>query len=156
MTSLLDYLPELLMSLGIIALIIEVAVLGFATFILFFVGLSLLATGIAMQMGWLSVNVTTAIWANLVVTFVLALVLWKPLKKLQNRSGSTADNEPSDFAQQTFVLTGDVNAHSDDVFYAYSGINWKVRSDQPLTQGTKVKVVKIEVSVMWVKPVNDC
>ncbi|SDG81108.1 hypothetical protein SAMN04488136_10344 [Vibrio xiamenensis] len=152
MNGLLDYLPELLMAAGIVALAIEVGLLGFSTFILFFVGVAVFLTGLAMEFGWLEAGVNQAMWSSIVLTFMLALLLWKPLKAMQNRS--VTDETHSDFAQQTFVLTGDIDRTSDDVLYAYSGINWKVRSQTPLRRGQTVKVVKTEVSVMWVEPVE--
>ncbi len=152
MGMLTDHLADLLMAAGIAALVVEVGLLGFATFILLFVGIALFLTGLAMTLGWLDSTITTAIWSSVVLTCMLAVLLWKPLKRLQNRS-STAE-QASDFAQQTFVLTGDVDSTTEDVLYAYSGINWKVRSQTPLHRGQTVKVVKTEVSVMWVEPVE--
>ncbi|OEF23520.1 NfeD family protein [Vibrio rumoiensis] len=152
MDWMLNYLPQVLMSIGIIALIIEVVVLGFATFILFFIGLALFITGLSMYLGWLDASVNMAMWSSIILTFGFALILWKPFKKLQNKQ--VTQDTSSDFAQETFVLTGDVNRTSNDVLHAYSGINWKVRSEQPLTAGQTVKVVKTEVGILWVIAVN--
>lgn len=149
---LLDYLPQLLMTSGIVALAVEVAVLGFATFILFFLGLGLLATGLMMQFGWLSVDINHAMWSVSIITLGSALLLWKPLRRMQN-TPDTRKNE-SDFAQKTFQLTGDVDSESNDVLYSYSGINWKVRSHSPLTKGQWVKVIETEVGVLWVEPIE--
>jgi len=57
-------LPQTLMVAGIAALIIEVAVLGFATFILLFFGASLLITGFAMSLDLLPATATAALWSN--------------------------------------------------------------------------------------------
>lgn len=148
----LNYLPQILMSVGVIALIIEVVVLGFAIFIFFFIGLALFITGLSMYLGWLDASVNMAIWSSIILTLVFALILWRPFKKLQNKQ-ATQDTS-SDFAQETFVLTGEVNRTSNDVLHAYSGINWKVRSEQPLQAGQVVKVVKTEVGILWVKAVD--
>ncbi|MFH0256977.1 NfeD family protein [Vibrio rumoiensis] len=153
MDWIVSYLPQVLMTVGVIALIVEVVVLGFATFIFFFIGLSLVISGFCMYMGWIDATLHYALWTNIILTIVFALVLWRPFKQLQNRQ--TKQDYQSDFAQQTFVLKGDVNSTSDDVTHAYSGIHWKVRSIQPLREGQTVKVVKMEVGVMWVEAIND-
>lgn len=145
----LNYLPHIFMSIGIITLIIEVTVLGFATFIFFFAGLAVFLTGFAMYIGILDTSVNMAIWSSVILTALLAAVLWAPLKKMQNKQAK--QDNASDFAQQTFVLTGDIDSTTNDVLYSYSGINWKVRSQQPLQQGQQVKVVKTEVGIMWVE-----
>ncbi|WP_105903456.1 NfeD family protein [Vibrio gangliei] len=148
-----SYLPQVLMTLGVIALIIEAAVLGFATFILFFVGLSFVISGFSMYMGWLPDTVNSAIWSNIIFTAALAVVLWRPLKQLQNKPST--QKLTSDFAQKTFVLDANVDADSETILHSYSGITWKVKSETPLAAGQKVKVVKTEVGVMWVEAVQE-
>lgn len=144
----LDNLAQNLMILGVVLLIIEVALLGFATFILLFVGLSLLITGFSMQFGFLDATVTTALWSNVVITCILAVGLWQPLKRLQANS----DNKQvtSDFADDlVFILDEDVDNNGNS-HYTYSGVQWRLKSEVPLAKGTSVKVVKKEVGVMWV------
>ena len=144
----LENIAEILMILGIAALIIEVAVLGFSTFVLFFLGISLLLTGIAMNFGLLEATLMTALWSNTLLTGVLAVSLWKPLSRMQNKVGSKeVDN---DFAADTFVLESDVDMQGKTT-RAYSGVQWKLKSQQPIPSGTVVKVVKTEVGVMWVE-----
>lgn len=153
MDWLLNYLPQVLMTIGILALILEVVILGFATFIFFFVGLSFVISGFCMYMEWLPNTLSVAVWANIILTLVLALVLWRPFKSLQNKP--VLQKTSSDFAQITFLLEKDINAHQSDVFYAYSGINWQVKSEQPLCAGQQVKVIKMEVGTMWVEAINS-
>ncbi|UTV29183.1 NfeD family protein [Photobacterium atrarenae] len=143
-----EHLPQALMVLGVLALITEVAVLGMSTFILLFLGLSLLATGILMNVAILDSSLTTALWSNTLLTAALAFILWKPLKRMQESKG--AKDIQSDFAELTFILESDVDDRG-LTQYAYSGINWKLKSRQPLAAGTQVKVVKKEVGVMWVE-----
>ncbi|KAA1154229.1 MULTISPECIES: hypothetical protein [Pseudoalteromonas] len=142
-------LPQTLMVIGIVALIIEVAVLGLSTFILLFFGLSLFLTGLLMSFGILPDSLTTALWSNTVVTAGLAVALWKPLKQMQNRVDKKQVN--SDFAELTFVLTSDVTEQGLTT-HQYSGISWKLKSEQPIIAGTEVLVTKKEVGVMWVTP----
>ncbi|MBB1454382.1 NfeD family protein [Pseudoalteromonas sp. SG43-5] len=142
-------LPQTLMVIGIVALIMEVAVLGLSTFILLFFGLSLFLTGLLMSFGILPDSLTTALWSNTVVTAGLAVALWKPLKQMQNRVDKKQVN--SDFAELTFVLTSDVTEQGLTT-HQYSGISWKLKSEQPIIAGTEVLVTKKEVGVMWVTP----
>ncbi|MEI8626120.1 NfeD family protein [Pseudoalteromonas sp. B137] len=142
-------LPQTLMVIGIVALIIEVAVLGLSTFILLFFGLSLFLTGLLMSFGILPDSLTTALWSNTVVTAGLAVALWKPLKQMQNRVDKKQVN--SDFAELTFVLTSDLTEQGLTT-HQYSGISWKLKSEQPIIAGTEVLVTKKEVGVMWVTP----
>lgn len=145
-------LPQTLMVAGIAALIIEVAVLGFATFILLFFGASLLITGFAMSLDLLPATATAALWSNTVLTAVLALALWKPLQRMQNKVQK--DSIRSDFARQPFMLKEDVDG-AGKTEYAYSGIRWKLKSFEPIAKGTMVEVIKVDVGVLWVKPLEN-
>lgn len=149
MEFLSNNIPQALMVFGVIALIIEVAILGFATFVLFFVGLSLVFSSGLMYAGLLGADWLTALWVNAVITTALAGLLWKPLKRLQNTTESTEVH--SDFAELTFTLEQDVDEHNGYKF-AYSGIEWQVKSRTPVKKGVEVKVVKKEVGVFWVEP----
>ncbi|WP_430460244.1 NfeD family protein [Thalassolituus sp. LLYu03] len=151
MEFLLQNLPQSLMVAGILALIIEVAVLGFATFILLFFGAALLLTGLAMAVGLLPESGSVAFASSAVLTAVLALLLWKPLKKMQDNV--EPQQTRGDFATDRFVLEQDVDQRGLSV-RRYSGIDWKLKSEQPLTAGTEVEVVKVEVGVQWVKAVG--
>ncbi|MAD44726.1 MAG: activity regulator of membrane protease YbbK [Oceanospirillaceae bacterium] len=152
MDPILNNLPESLMVAGIAALIIEVAVLGLSTFVLLFLGASLLITGLAMTFGILPETGTTALWSNAILTAFLAVVLWKPLKNMQNQVQKSTIN--SDFARGSFILEEDVD-QTGEATRLYSGIRWKLKSEQPISKGTRVQVVKSDVGIMWVKPCED-
>ena len=149
MELLLEYLPQTLVVLGIACLIVEVVVLGFSTFVLFFLGMSLVISGGLMYADVLKASWLTALWFNALVTTLLAVFLWKPLKRMQE----TSDNKEvhSDFAELTFTLEKDLNADS-RTFHSYSGVAWQLKSKQPIAAGTEVKVVKKEVGAFWVEP----
>lgn len=140
-------LSESLIIAGIALLIIEVAILGFATFVLFFMGCSMIITGVLMLIGVLDATYITAFWSNALVTAILAALLWKPLKKSQQNSD--ADKETPTTIDHQFVLEDDADAQG-LTHHQYSGIQWKVKSQQPLTKGTLVKVVRAEVGALWV------
>ncbi len=146
-----EHFSEFLIAIGIILLAIEVAVLGFATFILFFIGVSLIMTGVLTWIGlipqtWLSVLLSVAILSS-----ILAAFLWKPMKKLQNKTEvSTAKN---DFIGVRFVSDYPISK-SGQCQHKYSGITWKVKSESEIPAGTEVEVVKAEVGTLWVKAVT--
>lgn len=148
MDFLLQNLAESLLVLGILALIVEVAVLGFSTFVLFFFGLSLLITGGLMTFDVLAANASTAFWSNAILTALLSLSLWQPLKKMQGQT----DNKQvkHDFADHSFVLESDVDSKGESL-YQYSGISWKLKSEQPIEKGTLVRITRMEVGVLWVE-----
>lgn len=151
MELLLQNLPESLMVAGILALIIEIAVLGFSTFILLFFGVSLVITGLVMKFGLLPETATAAFFANAILTAVMALGLWKPMKKLQEKV--EPQQATGDFARDRFILEQDVDIQGKSS-RRYSGIDWKLKSEQPIAAGTEVEVVRVEVGVQWVKAVT--
>ncbi len=142
------HLAEALMILGVIALIIEVAVLGMSTYVLLFLGLSLFASGLLMNIGLLNNSYTTALWSNVVFTLSFAVVLWRPLKRLQNK----VDTKPihSDFAELSFVVNNDVDDRGLTT-HQYSGIQWQLKSHAPIAAGSTVKVIDKQVGVLWVE-----
>ncbi|MFY9178713.1 MAG: NfeD family protein [Venatoribacter sp.] len=147
-----DHLPYTLMILGVISLIIDMVLLGFSTFFLFFLGLSSLTIGFLMLLGIVPDTLTTAYWGNVVLTSILAILLWKPLKRFQeSRPKKTLNN---DFAQQQFVITEDVDSRGLTEYF-FSGVKWKLKSRQPIKKNTLVEVVKVEVGVMWVQEASQ-
>ena len=149
---LLHDISNILLIAGIAVLIIEAAILGFSTFVLLFLGISLLITGLGMKAGILDSTYITALWSNSLVTSVLAFVLWKPLRRMQSKV--EVQNIDSDFAQETFVVTSDVDMRGESK-HIYSGVSWKLKSHNPIASGSTVKVVKTEVGVMWVEAVEN-
>ncbi|WP_017444159.1 NfeD family protein [Gayadomonas joobiniege] len=148
--NLSNYSAEALIALGIILLAIEVGILGFATFILFFIGLALIINGILI---WLTIVPDQLSWILLttaLLSAVLALVLWKPLQRLQNTTEQK--NVHSDFVGITFFTQHPIDRQGLST-HSYSGIQWKLKSEQPIAAGSEVTVVRAEVGTFWVKPV---
>lgn len=83
-----ENLSNVLIAAGIGALIVDMVFFGFGTFILIFLGGSLLISGLAMLIGILPNTVDAALWSNAILTTILGVVLWKPLRRIQNRNGS--------------------------------------------------------------------
>ena len=148
MEMIVNNMGQSLAIAGIALLILEVAILGFSTFFLAFLGVSLLVSSGLMYLGVIPEDWISALFANAILTCVFALVLWKPLKKMQEAKGETTIH--SDFAELTFTLEADVSPTS-TYSYAYSGIEWVLKSEQPLTKGTQVKVVKKDVGVFCIE-----
>lgn len=145
-----EHLTQSLIVLGLGMLIIDVVLLGFATFVLTFVGAAMLITGSLIGLGILPADPMMALFSITILTALLAAGLWQPLKKLQNKNGQTRiDN---DFAEHEFTLAEDVDRQGNSR-YVYSGIQWRLKSEQPITKGSTVKVVRSEVGVLWVEEV---
>ncbi|AWB68572.1 activity regulator of membrane protease YbbK [Saccharobesus litoralis] len=145
-----SHVPETLIAVGIILLTIEVAVLGFATFILFFFGISLLITGGAVWLGVLPDSLSAIALSNAIFTSCLALLLWKPLKNIQDK----ADNKmvKSDFTGLRFFVADEVSLNS-KAQHKLSGILWTLKSHEVIPAGKEVEVIRAEVGVLWVKEI---
>lgn len=147
MEWLINNFSTALVVIGLALLVIEIAVLGFSVFILFFVGLACIVTGLLTFMGILPHTLIAAFGSVAILSLLFAVGLWKPLQKMQN-SGA-AQEVKADFIGQSFQLQHDI---SPLVYSSYrmSGVDWKVKSDTPLAAGTLVEVVKTEVGMLTV------
>ncbi|MFT4939415.1 MAG: hypothetical protein ACI88A_002457 [Paraglaciecola sp.] len=141
-------LAESLLIVGLALLVIEVVVLGFSTFVLFFVGLAALITGGLLYIGALPDSMLSALSSTAVFTALLAVFLWRPLKSMQNKVESK--KVTSDLVGHSFVLVEKV-APGLSPIYRYSGIDWKLISDQELSSGTMVEVTNVDVGSFTVK-----
>ena len=141
-------LITILAILGISLLAIEMLIMGFSTFILTYFGVALVISALAMYVGIIPETVGSAVLSTAVLATVAWAVLWKPLKRMQNQ----VDTKPvtSDMVGYSFLLESDVgpNLHGQ---HHYSGIDWKVVSDSPITAQTRVKVVELNVGEMRVE-----
>ena len=144
-------LSQWLFILGIGLLVIEIAFLGFATFVLFFVGLAMLVTGALMALGVLPEGINIAVIAVSLLSIAAAIVLWKPLKNIQ--SPTEAENIEVGFVGHRFQLDANI-APDQPGSYAYSGIVWVVVSDRAIAKATSVKVVQADVGQLTVVPVD--
>ncbi len=148
MTEWTDNIPRLLLFLGIALLLVDVVLLGFSTFVLFFVGVSLLLSAGLMMLGIVPSTWVAALWLNAILVPAIAALLWRPLKRLQEQKSS----EPihNDFADHQFVLEGDVDLRG-LTKHRYSGIEWSLKSEQLIPAGTTVEVERLEVGTLWIK-----
>lgn len=144
-------LAEVFLIVGLVLLAVEIAILGFATFVLFFVGLASVLTALLMYSGLIEQNLNQGLLVSGIFTVVLAAGLWNKLKEMQTHSETK--KATSDLIGMTFTLEQEVSPqHSTQ--YRYSGVQWLLKSDSTIQQGAKVKVIDIEVGVMHIAPAD--
>lgn len=135
-------LSEILIMAGLALLAIEVVVLGFSTFVLFFVGLAAVVAGGLMTFGILPESMFSALSSVGVLTALLAILLWRPLKSMQGNV--ERKKVTSDLVGHSFILEEAVSMTKNPA-YSYSGIQWKLSSEQELSAGTLVEVTGVAV-----------
>ena len=144
-------LPQSLFVIGLILLVIEVAVLGFSTFVLFFVGLASMATGALVYIGVIPDNLLSASFSTGLLTMFIALVLWKPLKRMQSKV--SRKKVKSEFIDHQFVLKEPVSPTLSPKHH-YSGVEWSLVSEEPIDAGTRVEVIEAEVGILHIRAIT--
>lgn len=144
----INNLSQTLLVVGFALLAIEIIVLGFSTFVLFFVGVAAVLTGLLLFAGLIPDSLLSASLSVAVITALAALALWKPLKKLQTKVDTT--KAKGDLVGHCFVLTAAVSPTLSPK-YRFSGIEWKLISSETLAVGTKVEVTEADVGVFYIK-----
>ncbi|HEY5714977.1 MAG TPA: NfeD family protein [Psychromonas sp.] len=151
MESVFPYLPQSFIVVGLILLVIEVLILGFSTFFLFFIGIALIASGLLMAIGLLPETLFNALLSTAIIATLVALVAWKPMKNIQNKVEPKHVN--NDMIGHQFVLTEEL-ASGRTIIHRYSGIDWQVKAKEPLAAGTEVRIIGVEVGILTVERVN--
>ena len=141
-------LAESLLILGILLLVVEVAVLGFSTFVLFFVGCGAVITAGLLYVGIIPDTWLAAMFSTGLLTALSAVLLWKPLKNMQTKVDTTAAK--GDLVGHRFILVEDVAPELTAVYH-YSGIDWKLNASEYLVAGTQVEVIQADVGVFHIK-----
>jgi hypothetical protein len=144
-------LAQSLFVIGLILLVIEVTVLGFSTFVLFFVGLAAMATGALLFMGILPTNLLNALSSTAVLTLLAALLLWRPLKRMQ--SHVSTKKARSEFTDHQFVLKEAVSPILSPKHH-YSGVEWALVSEEYIEAGIKVEVIEAEVGKLHIRAIS--
>jgi inner membrane protein len=151
MEYIFSHLPQTFVVLGLILLAIEVLVLGFSTFVLFFIGVGAITSGALMATGLIPETVLSSLLATAIISTVVALVSWRPMKNIQNKvEVSHVDN---DMIGHRFFLAEDL-AIGKTITHRYSGIDWQVTAKEQLAQGTEVRIIGIEVGLLTVELVG--
>ena len=134
-----------------ISFVVELSIMGLSGPLLFFAIASLI-TGILVSIGaidgWQSQILTIGL-----LTALVAAVLWKPLKSLQNSKEKT-DNS-SDMVGLKVLVSSNITATTGSI--RYSGINWQARiADETnattITEQSQCEIVAITGNIMLVKP----
>ena len=144
----INNLAESLLILGILLLVIEVAVLGFSTFVLFFVGCAAVVTAGLLYVSIIPDTWLSAMFSTGVLTALSAVLLWKPLKNMQSKVDTT--KAKGDLVGHRFILVEDVAPELTPVYH-YSGIDWKPNASEHLIAGTQVEVIQADVGVFHIK-----
>ena len=134
-----------------ISFVIELSVMGLGGPLLFF-AIGSLFTGILITMGvidgWQSEILTVGL-----LTALVAALLWKPLKSLQNSKDKT-DNS-SDMVGLQVPVSTEITAIAGTI--RYSGINWQARladdaNVTSISEPSQCQIVAIVGNTMLVKP----
>jgi len=135
-----------------ISFVVELSIMGLGGPLLFF-ALASLGTGILVSLGFI-VGWQSEILSVGLLTALVAVLLWKPLKLLQNLREKT-DNS-SDMVGLKVPASSDINNISGSV--RYSGIDWQARlADEvdvdSIKDQSQCQIVAITGNTMLVKPV---
>ena len=141
-------IQEALLIIGVLLLVIEVVFFGLATFFLLFIGLSCLITGLLMLGSFIPENAVTALSFVSLFSIILSIGLWKQLKKLQAPEEKTGIEVG--LVGHKFELTSALGPNQ-PINYKYSGVNWIVKSTEKIDAGQTVKVISLEVGVLFVE-----
>ncbi len=153
----IDYMvshqAEFWLVVGLVMLTIEV-VTGFSTGVFLFAGLGALTAGLLMSIGLLPETWIAGVSCTGISTGIITVLLWKPLKKLQDDRPVKKDNS-SDLVGYEFVVENDITLAKPSTTN-YSGISWKVEIDKEagvdaIEEGQRVIVSSVEVGVFKVK-----
>jgi len=140
-------------ALGFLLLAVEALVFGFATGVVLFSGIGALITGGLMWSGWLPSTWLAGIATFGLGSFLSALLLWKPLMKMQ-RGNENHKDRSSDFIGHEFRLENLITTSAPGKT-RYSGVEWRVEIDdsagvEPINTGEKVVVTSIDAGVFYV------
>jgi len=146
-----DNMAETMVIVGLALLAIEILILGFATFILLFVGIAAIITGGLMYMMVIPDTLLSGFMSMGIFTALSAFFLWSPLKKMQQDVDPT--EAKNDLIGHRFTLEADVSSDNQPE-YRFSGIMWRLTADEELAAGTDVEVTHTDVGKLTVRAVN--
>ena len=145
-------------TIGFILLAIEIGFLGFASGIVLFSGIGALITGLILWLGWLPETWLAGIASFGISSFASAVILWKPLLRMQNYETPAKDNS-SDLIGYEFTLQQPVTTTSHGTTQ-YSGVEWRVEINNEseidsIGSGERVVVTSVDAGVFRVRPIED-
>lgn len=151
---LLDHHDKLLFLLAGLSLVVELAVIGLSGPLLFF-SIGCAVSGLLVAIGAISSWELEVLSVGL-ISASSAVILWKPLKKLQG--SSRVRDTSSDMIGQVVPVAEEVTASSGSI--RHSGISWQARLDEddaksPLLEDTRVVITAVDGNVMLVRRPSD-
>jgi membrane protein implicated in regulation of membrane protease activity len=134
-----------------LSFLVELTVMGLSGPLLFF-AIASFVTAILISMGLIS-GWEAEIFTLGVLTAIIALLLWKPLKRFQNCSDGS-DNS-SDMIGRQVPVSKTVNLAEGSI--RYSGIDWSSRLDEgagveSINEGMQCIITSVDGNIMLVKP----
>lgn len=140
---------QILIAVGLLLAAVDIVVLGFSTFFLTIVGLACISSGVLILLGIIPDSILSLSLAIGLLSAAFVLLLYRPLKALQQQKSAPPQQVQSDLIGMRFVLEQRLSPTT-PIKYHYSGIEWRLMSEQDLDAGTRVKVTRVEVGIMYV------
>ena len=136
-----------------LSFVIELSVMGLSGPLLFFAIGSLL-TGVLASLG-LVTTWQMEVFAVGILSAITAVILWTPLKKLQNLKNK--NNNSSDMIGLNVPASAEITEHQGNV--RYSGVDWNARLAKEchvecIAINTRCEIVAISGTTMIVKPLD--
>ena len=146
-----DHHDQFFYLLAGLSFIVELTVLGLGGPLLFF-AIASFFTGILISIGLIS-GWEAEVFALGILTAVITVLLWKPLKNFQN-SGGGADTS-SDMIGRQVPSSSEITATGGRI--RYSGIDWNSRLSEDagvesIAEGEQCVIASVDGNVMLVKP----
>jgi membrane protein implicated in regulation of membrane protease activity len=136
-----------------ISFVIELSIMGLSG-PLFFFAIASLVTGVLVNSGLIS-GWESQLLSVGVLSAITAVILWKPLKKLQNDKESI--DQSSDMIGLKVPASADITSTAGSI--RYSGINWQARLAEDchvasIDENSQCEIVEITGNTMLVKPLS--
>lgn len=138
---------QALLAAGLFLAALDMLLFGFATLVLTLLGIGLFITGVVIHFGWIGTDLLTVLLSVTIFTLLFGLLLWKPLKQLQEQRN--IHQVESDLIGLRFTLADDIDPEKVGKYH-YSGIDWQLITEHPIRKGSQVEVVELQVGVMKV------
>ena len=136
-----------------VSFIVELTVLGVGGPLLFF-AIASIVTGVLISLGLISGWEVEALVVG-VLTALISIALWKPLKKFQDSGGGP--DTSSDMIGRQVPASSEITASGGTI--RYSGINWNSRLAQDagtpsIAEGEACTISSVHGNMMVVKPLT--
>lgn len=151
-----DHHAQLLYLIAGVSFVIELTIMGLSGPLLFFAiacFITAILTSFGLLTGWENEVFSVGLFTGLI-----AILLWNPLKKFQNRGGGP--DSSSDMIGQQVRCTSEINQIGGTI--RYSGINWTARLDTAveikditIPVDTLCEITGVDGNVMIVKPIPN-